>query len=27
VHPSDQQAILAQVNARRGEVVTFEDPF
>ncbi len=27
VHPGDQQAILAQVNARRGEVVTFEDPF
>jgi hemoglobin len=27
VHPGDQQAILAQVNARRAEVVTFEDPF
>jgi hemoglobin len=27
VHPRDQQAILAEVNARRGEVVTFEDPF
>ncbi len=27
VDPRDQQAILAEVNARRGEVVTFEDPF
>jgi hemoglobin len=27
VHPRDQQAILAEVNARRGEVVAFEDPF
>jgi hemoglobin len=27
VHPRDQQAILAEVRARRSEVVTFEDPF